>query len=655
MSVRFLFIVLSVMAAALPCRAQSATNTPPAKIPREIRDIPLEELVNVEVFSTGRKPEPLAQTPAAIAVVTQEDIRRSGVTSIPEALRLVPGMQVARVDSHTWAISARGFNDVFANKLLVMQDGRSLYTPLFSGVFWDIQDTVLEDIDRIEVIRGPGATLWGANAVNGIINIITKSAKDTQGLLVTAGGGTEERGFTSIRYGDKLAENLYFRVFGKYLNRDEFAQPNGHPADDAWQLGRGGFRMDWEPPGQNTYTFQGEAYGGLLNQVYTVPPGATLLRDENVVRGGYMLGRWAHVFSDTSDTKLQFYYDRAMRDTAVFTERRDTVDLDFQHHIQFGERHDVVWGVGYRVHLDKVDTNLAIALSPPQRHDQIVSSFLQDEITLVPEKLRFTIGSKFEDNEYTGFEVQPNARLSWTPNNRQTFWGAVSRAVRTPARVESDIRFTQQTPFGLANISGNPAFQSEKMIAYELGHRAQFFKHFSIDIATFYNDYDDLRTIEPVGGNPLLLTGGNNLRGETYGIEIGPTWRICEWWRLSGAYSFLEIQLHRKTGSLDPNAERDEGRSPQQQFTLRSSWDLPWHLELDAQLRYADRLPDFNIPSYLVMDVHLGWRPNRNLELALVGQNLMAGRHREFEPSSLVPTQQTAVQHSLYGKVTWRF
>lgn len=641
---------------ACRCLAQtaSATKSPEESFPRELKDIPLEDLVKVEVITGSRKPETLLQTPAAISVITQDDIRRSGVTSIPEALRLVPGVQVARVDSHTWAISARGFNDVFANKLLVLQDGRSLYTPLFSGVFWDIQGTVLEDIERIEVIRGPGATLWGANAVNGVINIITKSAKDTQGWLVTAGGGTEERGFTSIRYGSQLSENLHFRIFGKYLNRDDFAQPNGDTAHDSWQLGRGGFRLDWDPSIQNAYTLMGETYGGLLDQVYPLPSGIAL-EDENVVRGGYMLGRWNHSFSATSDSTLQFYYDRSTRDTAVFAERRDILDLDFQHHFQPFERHDIVWGLGYRLNMDKVDTNLAIALFPPERHDQLFSSFLQDEITLVPSRLRLALGSKFEHNDYTGFEFQPNARLAWTPNDWQMFWGAVSRAVRTPARVENDIRFSQQSPFGLATIVGSRSFESERMIAYELGHRAQFMKHFSLDIATFYNVYDDLRTIEPVGGNPLLLTGRNQLEGETYGIEIGPTWRVAEWWRISGAYSFLQIQLHRKPGSLDPNAERDEGRSPHHQFTLRSSWDLPWHLELDTQLRYVDQLPDLGIPSYLVLDARLGWHPTRNLEFALVGQNLFAARHREFEPSALVPTQRTAVQHSIYGKVTWRF
>src|SRR3954471_10189888 len=610
MLVRSIYIWIALLLAACVCHAQS-TNTP-SLFPQELKTNSIEDLVKLEVFTGARKPEPLAQTPAAIAVITQDDIRRSGVTSIPEALRLAPGMQVARVDSHTWAITARGFNDVFANKLLVLQDGRSLYTPLFSGVFWDIQDTVLEDIDRIEVIRGPGATLWGANAVNGIVNIITKSAKETQGTLISAGGGTEEHAFINLRQGGKLGEDLYYRIYGKYFNRDESIQPNGMEAHDAWQMGRGGFRLDWEPPGQNLYTLQGEAYGGLLDEIYTVPQpsGATSLSDQNVVRGGFILGRWTHALTDSSDTKLQFYYDRADRKTAIFKEKRDILDLDFQHRFQFLKRNDFVWGLGYRISADKVDTNLAISLFPPERHDQVFSAFLQDEITLVPEKLHTTLGSKFEHNDYTGFEVQPNGRLSWTPNDWQTFWGAVSRAVRTPSRAESDIRLQQQVAPGVsAQITGDPSFTSEKLTACELGHRAQFLKHFSIDIAAFYNFYDDLRTIEPVGGNPLSLTAANQLTGEAYGIEVAPNWQIADCWRLGGAYSYLRLELHRKPGSQDPNAEREEGRSPRHQIMVRSSWNLPWHLELDAQLRYVDSLPDLNIPSYTVMDSRLGWRP----------------------------------------------
>src|SRR6266496_2709471 len=335
---------------------------------RDLTELSLEELANLPVTSVSKKPEKLSQAAAAITVITQDDLRHSGVTSIAEALRLAPGLEVGRVDAHTWAISSRGFNDTFANKLLVLLDGRSVYTPLFSGVYWDVQDTMLEDIDRIEVIRGPGATLWGANAVNGVINIITRSARETQGTLITAGGGSEERALGGVRYGGKISENAFARVYGTYANHDDSALPNGNGAADGWQIGRGGFRLDWDWSEQNLLTVQGDAYRGDENQVFgTYDPSETntfsrMVKDNLEVVGGNFLGRWTHTFSSDSDLRVQAYYDRTERNTAIFDEKRDTFDVDFQHRFPLGRRQDVIWGAGYRMTSDKVGNTPTIAL-----------------------------------------------------------------------------------------------------------------------------------------------------------------------------------------------------------------------------------------------------------------------------------------------------
>ncbi|MDB6121346.1 MAG: ligand-gated TonB-dependent outer rane channel [Pedosphaera sp.] len=648
-------------------------------------DKSLEELLNTPVSIVVGHQEKLSQSAAAVSVITEEDIRRSGATSIPEALRLVPGLDVARVDSHQWAISARGFNDVFANKLLVLQDGRSLYTPLFSGVFWDVQDTLMEDIDHIEVIRGPGAAVWGANAVNGVINIITKNAKDTQGILITGGGGTEERGFGGFRYGGQLGQDVYFRVYAKYFNRDDSAFPNGSDARDAWQMGQGGFRIDWDTleRTQNLLTLQGDIYGGRASQIFNTydpsnPPSyARTVQQDFRLGGGNLLGRWTHEFSDTSELKLQMYYDRTERNTVIFMENQDTYDLDLKHHFELGERNVVLWGAGYRIVADKIGNSASISLNPDNRRTQLFSAFVQDEITLVEKRLKLTLGAKFEHNDFTGFEFQPSGRLLWTPHDQHTLWASISRAVRTPSRAEEDVKLSNVIPPGglfpgsptaVSTIYGNEQFKSEVLIAYELGYRVQPHANLSIDLTTFYNDYDDLRSVEfgpsptqpltappPPPGLFIPFHGDNKLYGETYGAELAATWQVTKRWRLTPAYTLLEMQLHRQPGSTDTTSEADEGRSPQQQFSLRSSLDLPQGFSVDATLRYVDRLPTLRISSYVELDVRLGWHSkNNNLEVAIVGQNLLAEQHAEFAPS-FINTQQTEVQRGVYGKVTMRF
>src|ERR1051325_9339580 len=460
-------------------------------------DLTLEELVNIKVTSVSKKETRLEDSPAAIAVLTQEDFQRLGATSIAEALRAVPGVEVARMNANTWAITARGFNGQYANKLLVLVYGRSVYTPTFGGVYWDLQDLVLEDLDRVEVVRGPGGTLWGANAFNGVINIITKSAKDTQGGLISTTLGTEFLPSTSARYGGELTTNLYYRVYGKYFNREGFEDKDGHDMDDDWRLGRGGARLDWEPSEHNTLTLFGGVYRGTFGeqvQKTGLPFTNAFFGVDAPTSGGNVLGRWTHIFSEESEFKFQAYYDAIRRvdpfgggdldiDNDFFhgnslIEKRDTFDLDFQHRFPLGSRQSVMWGLGFRYSQDSLTSNGGeISFNPKHFRDRLFSSFVQDEIRLFPDKLSLTIGSKFEHNDFTGFEPEPSGRLLWTPTERQTVWGSIGRAVRTPTRVERDAR-VNLTSFPLpdgtpaqVSLFSNPNLDSETVLAYELGYR----------------------------------------------------------------------------------------------------------------------------------------------------------------------------------------
>ncbi|MBI2927323.1 MAG: TonB-dependent receptor [Verrucomicrobia bacterium] len=663
----------------------AAEANPAALPPAQLGELSLEQLMNLEVISVSKRAEKISSAPAAIFVLTQDDLRHIGVTSLAEALRLVPGLNVARADAHTWAVSARGFNDVFANKLLVQIDGRSVYTPLFSGVHWDVQDTLLEDIDRIEVVRGPGGTLWGANAVNGVINILTKPAKDTLGLLVTAGGGTEEHGYVGARYGLPLADRAWLRFYGKYFNRDDSVMLGSErPGEDDWRVGQGGFRLDWEPSQANALTLQGDLYAGREEQIFhanaLTPPYALARPNDLNFSGGNVLGRWTHAFSAESELQVQLYFDRTVRNSVSLHETRDTYDLDAQHHFPLGARQEVVWGVGYRFSHDELGDGLNIFFPDHSRDLQLFSAFAQDEIALVKDRLKLTVGSKFEHNDFSGFEAQPSARLAWEPHERHTLWASVARAVRTPSRAEAGVRINGSVlppgPPGppassgaalpaMIGFFGSEDFRSEHLLAYELGYRLRPHERVALDLAGFFNDYAHLRSLEqgtprlegtPLPTNVLLpMTAANHLVGTAYGMELAANYQLADWWRLTAAYTFLELQVRARHGSTDISAPTLEGQSPQQQFTLRSSLDLPGQVELDAALRYVDQLPGLGVPAYTALDVRLGWRPVRNLELSLVGQNLLDDRHPEFLASPFTRTQSTEVERSFFGKLTWRF
>ena len=644
------------------------------KRPVDLTTVSIDDLMQVQVTSASKKQEKFFETAAAIFVITQEDIRRSGATSIPELLRMVPGLDVARIDANKWAISSRGFNELFADKMLVLIDGRSVYTPLFSGVYWDVQDTLLEDIERIEVIRGPGATLWGANAVNGVINVITKQAKDTQGALVTGGGGNQE-GFGAVRYGGKLGDRGYYRFFAKYFNRDAFAKSSGESAVDDWNILRGGFRTDWKVTDQDSLTVQGDFYngsaGGSVPGVVSLsPPMTSTLDVRSHPAGGNVLGRWKRTFSDRSDTTLHLYYDRADRRDALLDETRHTMDLDFDRHLAVGNRHDIVWGLGYRFTADRTAGSLTFSFNPSARKDSLYSGFVQDEIKLLPDRLRLTLGMKLEHNDYTGFELQPNIRVLWTPHPHHAIWAGVSRAVETTSRFEANGRLSDDV---LPGTGGTPVLvadfgarlPAENVLAHELGYRAQLSTRLSLDLATFYNIYHRLHTeelgvsfLESSPPPPHLVLPDvfdSKMHGETHGAEIATNWNVTSRWTLRTGYTLLQMHLHADPSTVHPLEGKEvENESPKHQFQLRSQLDLPHNLEFDTALYYVSGLSNLGVSGYARLDSRLGWRPTEHLELSMVMQNLLDPRHPESGSADHF-ANATQVKRSIYGKFTWRF
>ena len=619
------------------------------------KKLSLQELMDLEVTSVSRRPEKLSDTASAIQVVTGDDIRRTGATSIPEALRLATNLNVAQKGAQGWAISARGFNTELSNKLLVLIDGRTVYSPLFSGTFWDAQDYVLDDIDRIEVISGPGSTLWGANAVNGVINITTKSAKDTQGLYTEVATGTELENLTSVRYGGTLAPNVYFRLYGKYTERDGGVLANGSSASTDWNARRTGFRIDAEPSPQTTFTLQGDIYDNDENR--QASPSVDL-------SGGNLLGRWSHTLANDSEMSLQLYYDRThlsqpapaffFAPAGRFTDDLDTYDLDFQHRLFLGERNQVVWGLGYRRTHDVVENAPSLGLLPARLDQDLYSGFIQDEINLGA-GWALTLGTKLEHNDYTGFEIEPSGRLQWNFTPTQMVWGAVSRAVRMPSRIDRDLR-QPSTVFTI--LSGSDDFVSETVIAYELGYRAQLASNVLLSVSTFYNHYDDVRSLS---ASPAIfpLFFDNNLEGETYGVELTTTYEVLKGWRLRAGYTLLREDIRVKPGQVDViNNALNETADPRHQFSIRSSMDLPHQLELDTGLRWVDTLrmnnngTEAKVPSYFELDVRLAWHPTSGLEFSLVGQNLLHDHHAEY---GVPGPNREEIERSVYAKVAWHY
>ena len=655
--------LLAGILTALPVQAATLDSI----LPDDLTDMSLEALMDIEITSVAKKPQKQSAAAAAIFVITNDDLRRWGVTNIPEALRRVPGIDVARIDASKWAITSRGFNSRFANKLLVLIDGRSVYTPLFAGVYWDNQDVALPDIDRIEVIRGPGGTLWGANAVNGVINIITKSAADTRGNMVSVTAGNEVRGSGIARHGGKLNNGVDYRVYAKYSDYDEGYSSAG--AHDDWRTGQLGFRSDWGQTDRDKITLQGDYYQGKSGQQVNIPAGQmpttiNQVIDDTETDGGNLLFRWSHMIDRSSDFALQIYYDHVGVDGAVLYEDRDTFDIDFQHRFQWRKSHDVVWGFNYRFTHDDTDNNPTFELDPSSRSVNLYGTFIQDEISL-QDNLNLTLGTKLEHNDYSGIEYQPSARIAWAMSDSQTLWGAVSRAVRTPARGEDDVLLRLLPPPSAdpgipVYAEGNDDYDAENLVAWELGYRLNHNNAWSVDVAVFYNDYDKLRTLDPAmepGPPPgVRLPFDNDMSGETYGLELASQWQVRPGWRLNASYSWLDMQLHLDSNSTDTASKSSEDASPASKAAIWSAIDLGNNLQLDAALRYTGDIEvnGVDIDSYVEADLRLGWEASPGLELSIIGQNLLDNQHPEFLPD-FINTQPTEVERSIYGRITWNF
>ena len=628
-----LALICAGAASYTPASAATQDNGSDESAVNSLKSLSLDELMNTEVTSVSRTAQPLGEAAAAVYVITHDAIMRSGRRTLPEILRLAPNLQVARIDSDYYAISARGFNSSLADKLLVLIDGRIVYTPLFSGVFWDTQAVLPEDIDRIEVISGPGATQWGPNAVNGVINIITRNAHESQGGVVALGGGNyQDTG--GMRYGGGLGADGAWRLYGLGSWLDGTHDTTGAPSGDSVHLSQGGFRTDWSAQA-DAFTVQGDAYTGKEE----VPDS-----DGYYLRGENLLGRWTRTFSATSQLQVQAYFDRWARDIEAGDEDADSNwDLDIQHSFAPDDWNSILWGGSYQLSQDHFrNTTPSGIVLPPNRSLSESDAFLQDTMAL-GKSVKLTLGSKFETNSYTGFEPMPSVRLAWDFAPTQLLWAAISHAVRTPSRIDRDV-YENAGPVVL--VGGGPDFKDEKLTAYELGWRGQLGPAASVSISTFYNDYHDLRSFDlsSTGSVPLQENGvsgfapilfQNRLYGHTYGVEAWGEYTVTGWWRLSAAANWLDEHLSYEPGTLDIGGlETDAGNDPSHQLSLGSSFELPYALALDLHVRSIGALPSPTLPDYTEADASLTWQATRNLQLTVTGSNLLHPQHTEFNNGS---------------------
>jgi iron complex outermembrane receptor protein len=655
----------SAIAFALPAHPAMAQAGNPA----QLAGASLEELMNIEVTSVSKKEQTLSKTGAAVFVIGPEDIRRSGANNIPDLLRMAPGVEVAQIDANQWAISIRGFNDLYSNKVLVLIDGRTVYVNSFSGVFWDQIDVPLENIERIEVIRGPGGTIWGANAVNGVINIITKSAADTKGGLVTAGAGSRQTADGLVQYGADAGSTGAYRVFGRYFNTDNSVFPGGQRAADGSHGEQAGVRSDWAPSMRDTLSVQGDFLstegGGTTAAVFAGPPPfATPVNNELTNTSGDILARWEHTLANGSSTSLQVYDNAMKRNEAGFQMTNNAFDVEFEHHLAAGSRNDVVWGLDYRAEYDAGSTSTAYSLhvNPPRSTDSLFAVFVQDEIRL-SNWVSLTLGSKFEHNAFTGFEYEPSVQLVWRMNDRQSLWLSAARAIRQPDLFDYGVQFNlsvEPVPgYGpaLVTINGSPAVRAEQLNDYEAGYRAQISRRLSLDVTTFLSYYHHLETqvqgtpyVTVSSGSPLLvlpLTFASLAHARDYGAEAFANWQVTGRWRLSPGFSMLRM-------AIQPDPAGQAGFSPRQQVELRSLFSLPKNLEWDGSIKYIGGLASQDVSAYTRLDMRLGWRLGESLEVSVSGQNLATRRHLEFLDDSGLFIQ-TEVARTVFAKLTWRY
>ena len=631
----------------------------PSSAAQSLKDLSLEQLGDIEVTTQSKEPEEIWRTPAAISVLTQEDIRRLGATNVPDLLRMIPGVFVGTVNSSYWAVGVRGFTSNFSKSLLVLIDGRSVYTPLFGGVYWSVQDTLLEDIDRIEIIRGPGGTVWGENAVNGVINIITKKSSETQGVLLSNVAGNLEKYNGELRAGGS-GQNISYRFFTKGFVRGPEVHPN-HRDPDEWHSIRGGFRADWTVSRRDQLVLEGDIYKGNS-------PRESLNTDtEDPVSGGDVVARWSHDLSAAHDNSsnlfIQTYVDRTIREGVVGGIKQWTVNFDSALRVRAGEHNNVILGAGYR-HNPTLFTqhNPFVNFLPQRQNYDLASLFAQDEIA-VGHRVFLTAGLKAEHNIFTGWEVEPAGRILFQPTQHQTWWAAVSRAVRMPSQLEENFRLAAPVSRNLEIlISGNKNFQSETLIGYEAGYRRLITPNFFLDIATFFNNYDQLQGFlptvlqtDPLATPPVAaLTSvyGNTVDGSTRGIEFAPDWKITSNWRLKGEYSLLRYNLKSRTGYSDPATITGYvGSSPLHKFSVESRMDLPHHFEFDQDLRRVGSLPAQQVPAYVTADLRLGWH-FKGVDLSVNGRDLIDNGHSEFAAGDAT-VATLGVRRSIFARLTW--
>jgi len=605
----------------------------------DVQQLSIEQLANVEITSVSKRAEPLNQAATAIFVINQDDIQRSGGTSIPEILRLAPNLQVAQLSASSYGITARGFNQSTgtANKLLVMMDGRVVYSPLFSGVFWDAQNTMLDDLDRIEVISGPAGTLWGSNAVNGVINITSRNSKDTQGNLLDVRAGSLDDTI-SARHGGSLGANTTYRVYVTALHDRNLSRIDGQVSRDGWDNVQGGFRTDWDGGG-DMVTLQGDLYRGNSQAVPGAPANGT-------IGGQNLLASWTRTLDGNASIKTQVYYDNARRDlTSGIRASVDTFDFDTQYNFALGEQHSIVVGGGYRATDDTFVRGPGTSfLDPGHRTLGLGNIFAQDAISLTPD-ITLTLGMKFEHNSYTGWEFMPDSRLAWRPSETSVVWFSAARAVRTPSRFDTEL-------FSPATLAGGAGFVSEELLALELGYRAQPFADFSFSVSTYFNIYDDLRTLEASGPIVFPLVIKNGMRGNTYGVEAWGSYSILDWWRLKAGINAIRKELHLVAGSRDIFGVQFAGNDPSYQFQLQSDIDLPQDVALNFGLRSIDALKSPAVPGYVEANARIDWRVLEGLHLSLAGMNLLHARHQEFINASL---PALAIPRSVYLQARLQF
>ncbi|MEP7320580.1 MAG: response regulator [Saprospiraceae bacterium] len=627
----FLIYCLSSFSNVASCQTDSlpAVNV--------LKNLSIEELMNIVVTSVSKRSEKLIGVPSSIQVVTGEEIKRSGVLRLPGALRLATNMQVGASGSHDWRISSRGFSGFpitsssLSNKLLVLIDGRTVYTPLFGGVFWDVQNVLQEDLKQIEVISGPGGSIWGANAVNGIVNITSKSAEETQGLYVSSAIGSQLKQASAARYGGHIDSTLFYRIYAQRFDFNGIQLMNNSNVNNEWNNTMGGFRMDFKPSSNNNFTFQGDLYNGKEDSATTL------------VNGQNLIGRWTHTYSATSGLTLQTYFDNTYRNIKKdgFKDKMTTLDMDMQYNFEAGQRNKIIWGLGYRI-IDNHIQNRQNDFVPAKRTLQLFSGFIQDQIALVKDQLELTLGTKILHNDYTNFEFQPTIRMAWTPIEKHTLWAAISRAVRTPTRLETDHPAAGLGSFG--------HFKSEKVIAYELGYRVRPVRNISISIATYFNRYTDLRSIDSNKLAPPVFYFANNLEANSYGFELSANAIATSWWKLRGGYTYLHKNFTITSPLTFKNTEFIEAIDPQNQFLIQSMMDVTQHFQVNGVIRYVSKLPQAltiaAVPAYITYDLSMQWQ-YRWFTVSLTGQNL-ADKLRDSQGTIKIP-------RSIYGKISLNF